>query len=274
MAIETFWNAPSGNDLYERHWPVHSPRAVIALVHGQGEHIGRYEHVAQFFNEYGIAILGYDHQGHGQSTGQRGHAASFDSYLDDLDAFLDRAQTEYPNLPTFLYGHSMGGLIVLSYCLQKKPQFHAAIATSPWVRLAFEPNALKVAVGKLLKNVVPGLVMPTGLAAQFISRDEACVERYKNDPLVHGKVSASGGLALMESGNWLNSYAGDFPVPLYMIHGTAYKLTSPEASRELANRLTGDVVYRQYEGLYHETHNEPERKTVLNDTLNWILSKI
>jgi alpha-beta hydrolase superfamily lysophospholipase len=268
-----------GNEqqIYTRSWPLENPRIAIALVHGQGEHIGRYDHLAAWFNAKGVAVYGYDQQGHGKSGGKRGHATDLDSMITDYAAHVQRVRAMHPDIPVFGYAHSMGGQIALNAALKghlAPYQISGLVATSPWVRLAFEAPAIKIFVGKLLKSILPGFTLPTGLAAGFVSRDPEVVKRYINDPLNHGKVSAAGGMALLEGADYLNTYQGAVPFPILIMHGTADKLTSQKASEELAARLSGDVTYRAWAGFYHELHNEKEQNEVFEVALAWLEEKV
>jgi alpha-beta hydrolase superfamily lysophospholipase len=268
------WKNSKGMYLYAHHWKVEQAKAVIALVHGQGEHIHRYDHLAAWYNKRDIAVMGFDQQGYGQSEGKKGHAADLDAYLDDIELLLERVRTAYPGVPVFLYGHSMGGNLALNYVLRRRPELQGLIVTGPWIRLAFETPAIKVAVGRMLRRFLPALTMPTGLAAHFISRDPEVVHAYKKDPFVHGKVSASAGIALLEGADWLNRYSGPISVPALLLHGDADRLTSAPATRELAARLTGDVTFREWPGLYHELHNEPEQEQVFGEEYQWMIQRM
>lgn len=251
-------------------WPVESPQAVIALVHGQGEHIGRYKHLAEWYNRHDIAVVGMDLQGYGRSEGRRGHARDLDALLDDIGLLLQETRQRYPQVPLFLYGHSMGGNLALNYVARRQPALHGLIATSPWIRLSFEVPALKVLAGRLLRRFMPTLTLPTGLTARFISQDPAVVQAYQSDPLVHNKISAAAGIILLESAGWLDKYAGEFPVPLLLLHGTGDKIISAPATKEFFGRVTGDITHQEWPGLYHELHNEREQEEVFQYTLNWI----
>ena len=273
MLITEFKNK-EGLSLYSCEWDVDQPKAVIILVHGAGEHIGRYAHVAEWFNREGIAVTGFDAQGYGQSAGQPGHVKNFDAYLDDIGQYINIVFRKYKSTPIFLYGHSMGGNITLNYVLRRRPNIQGLIATGPWVRLAFQPGFLKVFMGKLLRNIKPTLSLPTDLVAQYISRDEKVVRAYLNDPLVHSKMSAAGGIDLLEAAAWLNSFGGEVPCPFLIMHGEADKLTSMPASKELAQRLQGDVEYKSWPQLYHEIHNEPEKEAVFQHIHAWIKARI
>ncbi len=251
-------------------WPVAQPRAVLALVHGQGEHIGRYMHLAAWYNRQGIAVVGMDLQGYGRSEGSRGHTRDLVALLDDIDLLLAETRRRYPQTPLFLYGHSMGGNLTLNYVARRQPALRGLIATSPWIRLGFEAPALKVLAGRMLRRFMPTLTLPTGLTARFISQDPAVVKAYQTDPLVHSKISASAGMVLLESAGWLNQYSGEFPVPLLLLHGTGDKIISAPATKEFFGRVTGDVTHHEWPGLYHELHNEREQEEVFAYTLQWM----
>jgi len=239
-----------------------------------GEHIGRYAHVAEWFNKQGIAVLGFDQQGYGKSEGKRGHALRLDAYLNDIGQLLEETRRLYPGVLLFLYGHSMGGNLALNFVLRRHPDIRGLIATGPWIRLAFEAPVLKVMAGRMLRRFMPSLSLATGLVAHFISRDPAVVNAYKNDPLVHGQVSASAGIALLEAASWLNQFKGPVPVPILLLHGGSDKLTSAPATKELADRLSGDVTHHEWPELYHEIHNEPEKEVVFNFILDWMEARM
>ncbi|MFN0216282.1 MAG: lysophospholipase [Saprospiraceae bacterium] len=269
-----YWKNAEGLSLFAANLPVMNPRAVIALVHGQGEHIGRFSDVAEWFNRKQIAVLGFDHQGYGLSEGKPGHAKNLEVLLDDIGLLLEKTRELYPNIPLFLYGHSMGGGLVLNYVTRRNPDLAGLVATAPWIRLAFEAPAFKVVAGKILKIFMPTLTLPTGLAAHFISHDEAVVKAYKTDPLVHDKLSAAAGIALLEAAKWLDHWSGEFKTPVLLQHGGDDKITSAAATRRFFERVKGDVTYHEWPGLYHEIHNEKEKEAVFEFTLNWMAGKL
>lgn len=267
---ELHWKNAEGLTLFGANWPVKNPRAVIALVHGQGEHIGRYAHVAKWYNDHDIALIGFDQQGYGRSEGKRGHAHSMNALLDDIGLLLAQAGERYPDTPIFLYGHSLGGALALQYVIQRDPVIGGLIVTSPLIRLAFQAPALKILVGKLLRRIMPTLTLPTGLAANFISHDPAVVSAYKNDPLVHDKLSAAAGIAILEMGESLDIYSGVFSIPVLLMHGADDKITSAAATRALFGRVVGDITHKEWPGLWHEMHNEKEKEQLFDYTLEWI----
>ena len=249
-------------------------KSIICLIHGFGEHSGRYAHVADFFNKQGYAVVAMDNRGHGKSEGKRGHAPSFESYLDDIEVFLTDTKQRLNDVPMFLYGHSMGGNLVLNYALRRKPTIlRGLVATSPWIQLAFEPKPIMITMGKIMRSIVPTFSQSSGLDANTISRDKAVVDAYINDPLVHSTITASAGMGMTDAAAFLNTYSGAMPIPTLMVHGTADGLISQPASEAFSKRVS-NVDYKKWDGLFHETHNEPEKLEVLNYILGWLDSKV
>lgn len=249
-------------------------RGIICIVHGFGEHGGRYAHVADFFNKQGYAVLAIDNRGHGKTEGKRGHTPSFDSYLDDIDVFLTDTKQRLKDVPMFLYGHSMGGNLTLNYVIRRKPTIlRGLVVTGPWIRLAFEPKPIMITMGKIMRSILPTFTQDSGLNADHVSRDKEVVEAYKDDPLVHSKITASAGMSMTDSAAFLNTYSGAMPIPTFILHGTDDKLIAQAASEEFAQRVK-NVDYKKWVGLYHEIHNDPEKLEVLNDVLVWLDSKL
>jgi alpha-beta hydrolase superfamily lysophospholipase len=243
---------------------------VICLVHGLGEHGGRYAHVAAFLNQAGYAQLALDLRGHGRSEGPRGHTPSCEALMQDIDRFLEETAERYPTLPRFLYGHSLGSTLVIEYVLRRRPQLSGVIATGTAFRLAFEPPAWKLALAKVLYALRPTLAMSNELDRQGLSRDPAVVRAYNEDPLVHDRVSARLAMDMFQSGLWCLEHAADFPLPLLLMHGSDDRLTSPQASREFATQAGDCCTLRIWDGFYHEIHNEPEQRQVLEYLLEWL----
>lgn len=260
--------------LLTRAWKVENPKAIIALIHGFGEHSGRYAHFADFFNKNGYSVYALDNRGHGKSEGKRGHTPKYETYLDDIEVFLDYVHAQNKNKEIYLYGHSMGGNLVLNYLLRRKPVVKGVIVTGPWIQLAFEPKPILVTMGKLMRSIVPTFTQSSGLQQEHISKDPKVVEAYKQDPLVHGNISAAASLGLLEAASFLNTYQGEMPVPLLIMHGEDDLITSQPASEAFAKRLKGKVTYKKWEGMYHEIHNEPQQLEVFNYTLGWMEASV
>jgi alpha-beta hydrolase superfamily lysophospholipase len=209
-------------------------------------------------------------RGHGKSGGPRGHTPSYDAQLDDITAFFKQIEGKYPDLPRFLYGHSMGGNLALNYVLRRKPDLHGVIVTGPWLKLAFDPPAVKVTLGRLMNSIAPGFTQDSELDTKALSHDAAVVTAYENDPLVHSKISARLFVSIYENGLWALEHAAEFPLPLLLMHGTADRIASSEASKEFAAKAGSKVTLKLWDGLFHEIHNEPEKAEVFKVMLDWL----
>ncbi len=251
------------------HSPGENAKAVIVLVHGIGEHIQRYVYWADLFRKEGIAFTGVDLPGHGRSDGRRGNIKSFKLLEEMITILLDSCRKTFPGIPVYLYGHSLGGGIVLDYILRVNPKIKGAIVTSPWLRLSFEPHRVKVLLASVLKNLVPGLIQPSGLIVGHISHDQMVVDNYNNDPLVHDKISVSLFAGAMNAAKYSLEHASELKIPVLLIHGSDDLITSPEGSREFSEK-SGKVTFRIWEGGYHELHNEPFKDEVFKYIIKWI----
>lgn len=260
-----------GQQLFGRVWqPESQPVGVVNLVHGLGEHSGRYHHLAGALVGAGFALVSFDLRGHGCSGGPRGHAPSHELVFEDIDSLLRESARRYPGVPSFLYGHSLGGNLVLNYGLRRQPGLAGVIATSPWLRLAFAPPAWKVMIGRLMDRLVPRFTLPSGIDPVDLSHDPAVVSAYVNDPLVHDRLSARLGVGALENGQWALEHAGEFSLPLLLLHGGADRCTSADASREFARKAGSRCTLKIFDGLYHELHNEYEREEVISLIINWL----
>lgn len=249
--------------------PGENTKAVIILVHGLGEHIQRYLYWAELFKREGIGFLGVDLPGHGRSEGRRGNIKSYNLPGEMIDILLNSCKQTFPSCPVYIYGHSLGGGIVLEYLLKRNPKIKGAIVTSPWLRLSFEPSKSKLIMASIMKNLIPGLIQPSGLNVNHISHDEAIVEKYSNDPLVHGKISVSLFAAAMSAGKYSLDHASELKIPTLILHGSDDMLTSPDGSREFAGK-TIMVELKIWDGGYHELHNEPFKEEVFKYIMDWI----
>ena len=258
-------------NIYGQYFEPKIVKAVVLLIHGMGEHSKRYEnYVIPFYNSNDIAVITYDQFGHGLTEGKRGHNPGFEIVLDCVETMLKKARDVFGKKPTFLYGHSMGGNVVINYVLRRTNNLKGVIATSPFLGLAFEPPSWKISLGKVLQKIAPSLTMGNELELDAISRDKKEVEKYKNDPLVHDKVSPNYSIVFMETGQWAVTHADQLKIPMLLMHGTGDRLTSYKASKEFAKNAGDKVDLKLYEGAYHELHNDLIKKEVLETMMHWI----
>ena len=259
---------------YGQLWEPGDVEAVLLVVHGMGEHGGRYgTHFAKAFNKKNIAVVTFDQFGHGETDGKRGHTPGYDANLEVIDFMLNDIEDFYgKETPVFLYGHSMGGNLVANHILRRQSNIKGAILSSPMLRLAFNPPAWKLKVGGLLRNVYPKFTEKTGLDVTAISRDKKEVEKYKKDLLIHDEISINYSLPFFEAGEWAIRNVGILNKKVFIFHGTGDKITDYKASKDFAMASEGRATLKLYEGGYHELHNDICKEEVLKDMTNWIES--
>lgn len=248
-------------------------RAGIILVHGIGEHIQRYTNWIERLNEIGIGVVGVDLPGHGKSDGKRGVLNNYSLADEMIDFLIAEFKKTFPGLPVFIYGHSLGGGIVLQYILRKNPELKGAIVTSPWLRLAFEPPRSKVVLAGIMKSLYPSLTQPSELVVSHISHDQKVVDAYIADPLNHDKISVGLFHSAITAADYSLQHAEDLKIPLLLMHGSDDQLTSPQGSRDFASK-TKMAELKIWDGGYHELHNETFRDEVFAYIEKWIEKQI
>jgi len=253
--------------------PGENIRAGVILVHGIGEHIQRYSHWMEKLNEYGIGFVGVDLPGHGKSDGKRGTLNSYSLTDEMLDFLIAEHKKTFPGIPVFLYGHSLGGGIVLQYLLQKNPVINGAIVTSPALRLAFQPAKAKLLLVRIMKNLLPSFTQPSGLIVSHISHDKEVIDAYVADPLVHDKISVGLFQCMISAADYSLNHAGDLKIPLLIMHGSDDLIISPAGSRDFASK-TKMAELKVWDGGYHELHNEIFKDEVFSYIVNWIEKRI
>ena len=273
---ELNWKSRDGLDIFAQVWEpsVITPKAVVCLVHGLGEHSSRYAHVAEAFGKEGFILFSYDLRGHGRSGGVRGHISSIEDFMQDIDVMFEQARLRYPNLPLFLYGHSLGGIQVLHYGLLRKPNVKGVIATSSGLHTALENQPAKIMAAKVLGALMPKVTLPSGLDAAAISRNQDVVNTYNNDPLVHDKISLGFGKVMIGVKKWTLKHAGEFSLPLLLLHGKADAIAFPSSSTEFAAPLKDKCTLMLWEGGYHELHNVPEQAEVFKAMTLWMDARL
>ena len=259
-----------GLRLHARCWKgAGEPRGAVCLVHGLGEHGGRYDRLAEALTGAGYSLLAADLRGHGRSEGLRGHIGSYEHLMDDIELLLAETALNCPGVPRFLYGQSMGGNLAVNYALRRRPALGGVIASSPMLRMAFTPPRWKSVMGKYLRLLLPALPLGNEIRADDLSRDLAVVDAYRRDPLVHGRLTVRFYDVLL-AGEWAIDNAGLLSTPLLLMHGDADRITSHQASDEFAGRAGGLCTFKVWEGFRHELHNEPGGDRVHRFVVEWM----
>ena len=254
---------------FGQYWQPETVKAVVVIIHGMGEHSGRYEHVAKKLITNNFGVIAFDHFGHGKTTGKRGHNPGYDTVLKSISKLIDKAKEVFGNKPIFLYGHSMGGNAVLNYTLRKENNLSGTIATSPMLKLAFDPPAWKLSIGKLMQKIAPSITLPSELDVSHISRMQEEVDKYVNDPLVHDKISPNFSLSFFDAADWAIENASSLKTPMLLLHGTDDKIIDYKGTENFANKST-KADLKLYENGYHELQNDLCKDEMLQDIVNWL----
>ena len=259
-----------GLTLRGREWPQAPARGTIVIVHGLGEHVGRYAHVAAFFNARGWRVVGYDHRGHGRSDGARGRLAAVDDLLVDLAGAIDAVRAEHPGGPVVLLGHSLGGLVAARFvagglappAAWSRP-VDALLLSSPVLDTAMSP--VQKAMLAVLGPLTPNQAVANGLKPEWISRDPAVVAAYTADPLVHDRIAPRLARFIVDGGAFVRAVAPRWTVPTLLLYAGADRCVPPAGSAAFAAAAPPAVVTaRVYPALFHEIMNEPEQGEVLS----------
>ncbi|HET9985521.1 MAG TPA: alpha/beta hydrolase [Longimicrobiales bacterium] len=262
--------------IHYRAWEVQTPRAAIVVVHGLGEHSGRYDEFASAMAGYGFSSYALDLRGHGSSEGRRGHVARFEILLQELDRFRREVQGLVdPSCPLFLLGHSMGGLVVLRYLEEYDSPYRGAIVVSPWLATALPAPRWKIALSGFCSRFLPALPFSTKVRGKDVSHDQAVVEAYDSDPLVHDTITprlfaeAETAMALVFQ------RAERLRVPLLFLLAGDDHVVDTQRSLAFARSLPAhDVTVRIYPGLYHEVLNELDRHAVRAELRDWLVKHL
>jgi acylglycerol lipase len=269
--FESSLQSKDGLKLYIQGWePDAKPKAVIALIHGVGEHTGRYAPVGKAFTSAGYALTGFDLRGHGKSDGARGHFPSLDAVMQDMDDFFGFLRERYPNQSFFIYGHSLGSLLTLAYCLKRNPDVKGVIVSGLALRNALQEQKVKITLAKILGTIAPTITLRSELDVKALSRDKAVVDAYVNDPLVHDKTSTGFGKSGLGAIDFISANASKVSAPLLVMHGSADQISYVSGSEEFVKKVPGDVTLKIWGGMYHEIHNEFGKEAVLNYAVQWM----
>ncbi len=269
--------ATDGLVLAARRWdPPGNVIAAVGIVHGLGEHSARYDELAQWLTCAGFRVVAIDHRGHGLTPGKRGHVADYSLLLDDIDSLVKELNSADPQVPCFLFGHSLGGNLVLNYVLRR--QSHQAIAglviTSPLFEPTAAPPMLKRGVARVLNRIWPSFTFDTGVTAKKLSHDLDALARHEADPLVHHRVSARLALDMLAAGRWALAHASALKTPLLLLHGDEDQVTSPAATRAFARRVGDLCTLHIAPHGYHELHRESDRDATFQRIVAWLLDRV
>ena len=268
--------ASDGDNLAVQDWPLEPGqplRGVVIVVHGLGEHAGRYDHVARRLNHWGFAVRGYDQYGHGESGGPRGGLTTDARLLDDLTDIVDSTRLRMKKgTPLILLGHSMGGLVAAAFVARAIRNADALVLSSP----ALDPglNAFQKFLLRILPKIAPNLRIGNGLNASLISHDQAVVQDYRKDNLIHNQISARLARFIADAGVEVRAAATAWKVPTLLLYAGADALVNPNGSREFSASASPAVVTsRCFDALYHEIFNELDAEPVFAELKAWLAAR-
>jgi alpha-beta hydrolase superfamily lysophospholipase len=261
-----------GLDLYVRCWEAEAvPRQwTFVIVHGLGEHGGRYQPFAEWFTPLGATVYAMDHRGHGRSGGQRGHAPSLNALLEDIDQVVVRARSQSGG-PVVLVGHSFGGLLAIAYALRHQDHIDKAVFSAPLLKVKVKVPAWKRSLANVLPKVAPRMSLSNGVDADVLSHDPANARTYRSDPLVHDRITAGLYGDTIARGEEFIARAAELRVPFLLLHGRDDQIVDPTGSQRFFARATApDRAFCLYPGLYHEIFNEVDHEQVFQDIQSWL----
>ncbi|MEO7663849.1 MAG: lysophospholipase [Candidatus Limnocylindrales bacterium] len=256
-----------GVALLTRHWSTaEPPRAAVLLVHGLGEHAGRYEHVGEQLAAAGIETFAWDHRGFGASGGERAWVDRWERFDNDVEDRLAAARSVRPGLPIVVYGHSMGGLIALGYALTERPRPDLLVLSAPGI----EDNLAgwKRRAAPILAAIAPHLRVSNGISSAMLSRDAGRQQAADHDPLMLSTSTTQFGALAFAAQPAVRAALQRLDVPTLVIHGLDDPVVPPRATERLG--MLPGVTRRAYPGIRHELHNEPEGPAIIADVIAWI----
>ncbi len=279
--VEGFRTTSDGTRLFVRDWRPRTARGALLVVHGVGEHGGRYARFARRLAGSGIAVRVPDQRGHGRSEGPRGHVSGWSRYVADAGELLSELARDTPGVPLFAFGHSMGSLIVLELAIRSADADPAAghgpvagwIVSGVGIRPAGVATPVKVAVARLLSSVLPRLTLGLGIPPEALSRDPAVARDYRDDPLVIGRATVRWGAEALEAIGRVERGAHRIRGPLLILHGAEDPLSDPEGARWLAGEVAGAELHL-YPHVRHEPHNDADGCDPTGDLLSWISARM
>ncbi len=261
-----------GISLFWQSWaPDDTAKSVLLLVHGHGEHGGRYPFMVNRLVAKGIAVFAYDQRGHGKSPGQRGHIDTFGDYRGDLAEFEKLVDLKNPGCPRFLFGHSMGSVVVLDYIMNGLGSFKGVITSGLGTEPKGVASKLKILFAKILSKIWPTFPTTLDVKAEDLTRDPVEIAEYKTDKLVHHKISVRWGAEMLKAVDWIKSNPARVQIPIFLQHGGADPLNLPSGSQDFEAKVTyPDKELKIYPDNLHDIHRDLDKDKVMTDRIDWI----
>ncbi len=266
------WLSEEGRRVFAQSWSRDSGlKGIISLIHGMGEHSGRYDRWAGLFVRAGYGVLAADLPGHGKTEGRKAYVKNYKVLLNHVDLTLEKSGELFPGVPRILYGHSMGGNIAINYVIAREAPIRALIASSPWLRLTFRLSPLELASGKLINGLLPRVRFKRkGTNTENLSHDPDHWADVRDDPLNHGLITGRYFWIIHRQGEYAMGQANRIKLPFLLMHGGGDRITSPGASEAFGANAGDGTVLKIWDGLYHELHNEFEYSDIAGYVIGWL----
>lgn len=272
---EGFFNAQDHLRLFWESDTPTAPRAHVALVHGYADHCGRHRGIIGHLVSQGFAVHAFDYRGHGQADGRRGHCDAFSEYVDDLDLFWERVRAATAGKKAFLLAHSHGGLMALHWLKRRPKDLAGLLLSAPYLRLGFEPPAIKVLAAKVVEKFIPWLPFKNELTFDQLSTDPEVQKASERDPLYNRTVTPRWFLRSTLAQQEAMSFGPSLQLPIFLCVGAGDTVASVAATRGFFATIgSADKTYKEYPGMRHEVMNEIRREEVWSDISNWISNRV
>lgn len=268
---QDFFQTRDGQELYYSVLKPSPAKAIILLLHGMGEHSGRYQSFAKFLAKSGWIVYRYDQRGHGRTPGLRCYAESLEVLIEDLVEFLHWIKAQHKRKQVFLLAHSFGGQVALNFLAEHPKMVKGAILSSPNIALAMKVPWYKRVIGPLAAKVLPSLSIPNDINPKWISHDPKVVQAYQKDPMVENKITLRLGSEILKNHEELPKMAKKIHTPVLFFQGSADRITCPQGTKDFFAQVSAkDRQLKIYPGFYHETLNEQGKEKVYRDVLHWL----
>ena len=268
---ENYLQVDSKCRIYIREWiPKEKVKKNLFIIHGLGEHSGRYEDLAKILTQEGIGVFSIDLIGHGKSSGRKGHIKSFEDFINAVETGVIYVRKKFLDTPIILFGHSLGGLISLKFLIDRESkEIERAIISSPWIATALEIRNHLLFIHKIFQKIIPGLQLSNNLITSHLSKDKKIVEKYENDILVHDKISLNLFSEIIKTIDDVIDRSSRIKIKILIYHGKNDKIISHKGTEKVASLIPNNK-FILFKDIFHEPHNDNEKDLVFKELIEFI----
>ena len=268
---ENYWKSFDDINLYAQTWyAFEKQRGVIHLIHDFNEYSGRFAHWARLLSKQGFTVRSFDLRGHGRSEGRRGYSSGYYKLLKDMELFIELGKKDFSEIPNFLYGQGFGGNLAINYAIQQNLNLSGLIVTSPWLESVKKNSRAQVFMMQLFSIFFPSFMLNNEMKAEHMSRDLRVVYNYKNDSGIQNKMNVRLALQIAEAGEKASKSIYKINIPLLVMHGSDDNIVSCQASNNFVRNASELTTFIEWEGGYHELHNDLDHEKVFGSLLAWL----